>query len=178
MGLRYCAICEANVNVDPGGNCFGVVCGGTRVRFIKTDPRAVVPRYATDGSSGLDLVAIEVVPRPYGADVRTGICIELPEGYEAQVRPRSGLARRGWAAVLGTIDADYRGEIGVTLWAHGSHRRPFVAREGSWTWDDLPQPGDRVAQLVIAPVARVELVEADALEETGRGTRGFGSSGR
>ena len=135
------------------------------VRFVKTDPRAVVPAYATDGSVGLDLVAVEVTPRPYGADVRTGIAVELPEGYEAQVRPRSGLARRGWATVLGTIDSDYRGEIGVTLWR----------AEGA---GDMPQPGDRVAQLVIAPVVRARLVEAAELSETARGEGGFGSTGR
>ena len=153
-----------------------------RVRFIKTDPRAVVPDYATDGASGLDLVAIEVVPRPYGADVRTGIAIELPPGYEAQVRPRSGLARRGWAAVLGTVDQDYRGEIGVTLWRHGSACHVVncsgdLDRFEMWPGADVPQPGDRVAQLVIVPVSRVELVEAEGLTETARGARGFGSTG-
>jgi dUTP pyrophosphatase len=145
-----------------------------RVQFTKTDPRAVVPTYATDGASGLDLVALEVTPRPYGADVRTGIAIELPDGYEAQVRPRSGLARRGWAAVLGTIDSDYRGEIGVTLW-HAPWRLGGIMRT---LHEQMPRPGDRVAQLVIAPVSRVELVEAESLGETGRGAGGFGSTGR
>lgn len=155
-----------------------------RVRFVKLDPRAVVPAYATPGSVGLDLVAIEVTPRPYGADVRTGISVELPEGYEAQVRPRSGLARRGWAAVLGTVDADFRGEIGVTLWRA---RGVPVYLDGKTDPETLatlergcglPRVGDRVAQLVVAPIARVELVEAEALTETVRGARGFGSSGR
>jgi dUTP pyrophosphatase len=96
----------------------------------------------------------------------SGIAVEVPPGYEGQVRPRSGLARKfGVAAFVGTIDHDYRGEIGVTLVNHGSEAVVIG-------------PGDRIAQLVVAPVVRVELVEVAELGETVRGAGGFGSTGR
>jgi dUTP pyrophosphatase len=96
----------------------------------------------------------------------TGIAVEIPPGFEGQVRPRSGLARKlGVATFLGTIDHDYRGEIGVTLVNHGSEAVVIG-------------PGDRIAQLIIAPVVRVELVEVAELGETMRGASGFGSTGR
>jgi dUTP pyrophosphatase len=94
--------------------------------------------------------------------------IALPDGFEAQVRPRSGLAAKHGVTVLnapGTIDADYRGEIGVLLINHGSE--PFTVRRG-----------ERIAQMVIAPVARVELVASATLPDTDRGSGGFGSTGR
>jgi dUTP pyrophosphatase len=100
--------------------------------------------------------------------VPTGLAIELPEGYEGQVRPRSGLAARHGIALLnapGTIDADYRGEVQVILVNHG--QAPFAA-----------QRGERIAQLVVAPVARVEVVEVDDLSDTARGAGGFGSTGK
>lgn len=131
-----------------------------------------LPRYQTALSAGLDLhadVAQTLTIAP-GARVLvpTGIAIELPAGYEAQVRPRSGWALRDGVTLLnapGTIDADYRGEIRVLLINHGAE--PVVV-----------QRGERIAQLVVAPVARVELRELDALETTDRGAGGFGHTGR
>jgi len=100
--------------------------------------------------------------------VPTGLSIALPEGYEAQVRPRSGLAAKHGVTVLntpGTIDADYRGEIGVLLINHGAES--FTIRRG-----------ERIAQMIIAPVARAELVAVTELPSTARGSGGFGSTGR
>jgi dUTP pyrophosphatase len=131
-----------------------------------------LPAYATAGSAGLDLAAAvgeELVLEPGArAVVPTGIAIELPPGWEAQVRPRSGLAMRHGIVLPnapGTIDSDYRGEIRVILWNAGSE--PFVLKRG-----------DRIAQLVVAPVARAVWVEAEALGETARGDGGFGHTGR
>lgn len=126
--------------------------------------------YATAGSAGLDLRAAEGFTLKPGerALVPTGIAIALPQGFEAQVRPRSGLAVKHGVTVLnapGTIDADYRGEIMVPLINHGS--------------DDFAiARGDRIAQMVIAPVTIASLMEVDSLEETKRGSGGFGSSGQ
>jgi dUTP pyrophosphatase len=130
-----------------------------------------LPAYATPGSAGLDLPAAvkgELVLEP-GARTRvpTGFAIALPPGYEAQVRPRSGLAlRRGLVLpnAPGTVDSDYRGEIQVILMNAG--REPIEIRRG-----------DRIAQLVVAPVARAVLDEVAALPETARGAGGFGHTG-
>lgn len=132
-----------------------------------------VPEYATEQSAGLDLRSAladdEVVTiEPGGrALIPTGIQIALPPGYEAQVRPRSGLAIKHGITVLnapGTIDADFRGEVGVVLVNHGEKR--FEVRRG-----------DRIAQLVVAAFARVEWCEEHALGETARGEGGFGHTG-
>lgn len=132
-----------------------------------------LPAYQSDGAAGLDLVAAipadaRVVLDPGArALVPTGLTLQLPRGYEAQVRPRSGLALKHGVTVLntpGTIDADYRGEIGVILINHGG--APFEIERG-----------DRIAQLVIAPVTRVLLRRASELDETARGAGGFGSTG-
>jgi dUTP pyrophosphatase len=130
-----------------------------------------LPEYATALSAGLDLlaaVAAETVILPGGrALIPTGITIALPAGFEAQVRPRSGLALRHGVTVLnspGTIDADYRGEVGVILANLGTE--PFAVTRGL-----------RVAQLVIAPVARIAWEETATLPDTKRGTGGFGSTG-
>ena len=128
-----------------------------------------VPAYATADAAGLDLPAAEAVTLSPGgfASVPTGFEIELPRGYEAQVRPRSGLAARHGVTVLnspGTIDADYRGEIRVLLINHGPE--PFAVA-----------PGDRIAQLVVAPVCRVQVQLVDALSSTERGAGGFGHTG-
>ncbi len=130
-----------------------------------------LPAYATAGSSGLDLMASIAGPltiAPGGrARVPTGIKIALPEGFEAQVRPRSGLAHRHGVGVLnapGTIDADYRGEISVILVNLGAD--PFVVTRGM-----------RIAQLVVAPVARIAWRETAELPETARGADGYGSTG-
>ena len=131
-----------------------------------------LPRYATDGSAGLDLpaaVETSVVLAP-GERLRipTGFAIAVPAGYEAQIRPRSGLAARHGITIPnapGTIDSDYRGEIQVLLWNGGSE---------AVTVDR----GDRIAQLVVAPVVRAELVEVEELDETDRGAGGFGHTGK
>lgn len=129
-----------------------------------------LPAYATAGAAGLDLRAAAALTLKPGARalVPTGLAIALPEGFEAQVRPRSGLAVRNGVTVLnapGTIDADYRGEIQVPLINHG--QEDFVIARG-----------DRIAQMVIARVEQVDLVEVTALDGTARGGNGFGSSGR
>jgi dUTP pyrophosphatase len=128
-----------------------------------------LPEYATAQAAGLDLVAAaEVEIAPMGrAVVPTGLAVEIPDGYEGQVRPRSGLAARHGVTVLnapGTIDADYRGEVQVILINFGPDR--FVVSRGM-----------RVAQLVIAPFVQAALVEADALPTTARGAGGLGSTG-
>ena len=133
---------------------------------------AHLPTYQTEHSAGMDLVAcIEkpIVLQPHGrAVIPTGIAIALPEGYEAQIRGRSGLAAKFGvmpANGVGTIDADYRGEIGVILL--NTSEEPFTV-----------EPGMRVAQLVIARYERVEWIEVDDLDETERGAGGFGSTGK
>ena len=128
-----------------------------------------LPAYATDGAAGMDLLAAAALVIPPGgrALVPTGLCVALPPGWEMQVRPRSGLALKHGVTVLnapGTVDEDYRGEVGVILLNAGD--APFaVAR------------GDRVAQAVFAPVARVAWEEAESLDGTARGAGGFGSTG-
>ena len=133
-----------------------------------------LPAYQSAHAAGLDLVAAVpehaplVVPPGQHALVPTGLTIALPAGYEAQVRPRSGLAAKYGVTVLnapGTVDADYRGEIGVLLINHGG--KPFEIRRG-----------ERIAQLVPAPVLRADFVEASELSDTERGSGGFGSTGR
>ncbi|PZO79179.1 MAG: dUTP diphosphatase [Sphingomonas hengshuiensis] len=129
-----------------------------------------LPAYATAGAAGMDVVAAEDVDLPPGARhaVATGFAMAIPDGYEVQVRPRSGLALRHGITCLntpGTIDSDYRGEVKVILANLG--QEPFrVAR------------GERIAQLVPAPVLRATLDEVDVLDDTARGTGGFGSTGR
>lgn len=129
-----------------------------------------LPGYATAGSAGLDLCAaagpLSLAPAAR-ALVPTGLALALPAGFEAQIRPRSGLALRHGVTVLnapGTIDSDYRGEIGVVLVNLGA--AAFVVERGM-----------RIAQLVVAPVGRVRLVEREALPPGGRGGHGFGSTG-
>jgi len=131
-----------------------------------------LPRYASAAAAGVDLVAAISSPmllRPgERTAVPTGIALALPEGYEAQVRPRSGLALKHGIAVLnspGTIDADYRGEVQVIL-ANLGTEPVTIAR------------GERVAQLVVAPVARIAWEPVAALPESARGAQGFGSTGR
>jgi dUTP pyrophosphatase len=131
-----------------------------------------MPAYQTEGAAGLDLVAaipahVKIVIEPGARElIPTGLQLQLPRGYEAQVRPRSGLALKNGVTVLnapGTIDSDYRGEVGVILINHG--REPFVIERGA-----------RIAQLVVAPVTRIALVEA-SVDTTSRGAGGFGSTG-
>jgi len=125
------------------------------------------PAYQSAGASGIDLcAAVDVEISPRGTvKVETGVAIEIPNGFEGQIRPRSSLSVAGVWCHFGTIDSDYRGEISVVLTdALGLHRTIFR--------------GDRIAQLVIAPVERVELVRVEQLSETARGERGFGHTGR
>lgn len=133
---------------------------------------AILPCYMSDAAAGLDLAAALDGPLTLAPGARalvpTGIAAAIPRGYEGQVRPRSGLAAKHGVTCLntpGTIDADYRGEIKVILVNHG--QVPFVIAHG-----------ERIAQLVIAPVVRAEISEVDALPETARGENGFGSTGK
>jgi len=128
-----------------------------------------LPAYETAGAAGMDLRAAEHVTLKPGARhlVPTGLSIALPEGFEAQVRPRSGLAVKHGVSVLnspGTIDCDYRGEVKVPLINHGQD-------------DFVIARGDRIAQMVVAPVTRISWAESEQLDETVRGSGGFGSSG-
>ncbi|KPF94764.1 deoxyuridine 5'-triphosphate nucleotidohydrolase [Rhodopseudomonas sp. AAP120] len=133
-----------------------------------------LPSYQTAHAAGLDLCAAISAEAPLvmapgrSVLVPTGLSIALPPNYEAQVRPRSGLAAKFGVTVLnapGTIDADYRGEVAVLLINHGAE--PFTIRRG-----------ERIAQMVIAPVVRAELIRVETLTETDRGVGGFGSTGR
>ena len=130
-----------------------------------------LPAYATDGAAGLDLLAAVTEPLTLQPGERklvpTGLSIAVPPGFEAQVRPRSGLALKSGVTVLnapGTVDADYRGEVGVILINHGD--QPFTVNRG-----------ERIAQMVIAAYSRAEWVPVAALPETQRGAGGFGSTG-
>jgi dUTP pyrophosphatase len=144
------------------------------IRQLPHGEGLALPAYQSAHAAGLDLLAavpedapMILAPGKY-ALVPTGLTIALPPGYEAQVRPRSGLAAKHGVTVLnapGTVDADYRGEIGVLLINHGE--APFPIRRG-----------ERIAQLVIATVVRAELVPAASLAATDRGSGGFGSTGR
>jgi len=148
---------------------------GVAVQIVRTESNARVPAYMSAGAAGLDLCAclpVDVVERSIAPGQRllvgTGLAFALPQGYEAQVRPRSGLALKHGVTVLnspGTIDCDYRGEVKVLLVNHGEE--PFVVRSG-----------ERIAQLVIAPVVQARLVEVDQLDSTERGAGGYGSTGR
>lgn len=142
-----------------------------KVRRASGDDRSL-PRYQTDGAAGMDLhaaidYAILLAPGERRA-IPTGLILEIPSGYEGQIRPRSGLALKHGVTVLnapGTIDSDYRGEVAVILINHGTE--PFTIERG-----------DRVAQIVFAPVVRAELVETSETSETHRGIGGFGSTGK
>ena len=132
-----------------------------------------LPRYETPGSAGMDLRAalpedapVTLAPGQWQL-IPTGLAIALPEGYEAQIRPRSGLAAKHAISCVntpGTVDSDYRGEIRVNLINHG--REPFTI-----------QSGERIAQMIIAPVIQAVWDEVDSLDETERGSGGFGSTG-
>lgn len=130
-----------------------------------------LPRYMSEHAAGMDLFAAvsqeEIIQPSQRMRIPTGLFVALPEGFEAQVRPRSGLAfKEGMTLVNapGTIDADYRGEIGVLMINHG--QEPFTVRRG-----------DRIAQMVIAPVSRAEWIETEVLPETQRSSGGFGHTG-
>lgn len=139
-----------------------------KVKLLR--PGARLPVRATPGSSGYDLYAcIEGGSLDLGPDVTlvpAGIAIEATEGYDVQVRPRSGLARQGVMVAYGTIDADYRGEVLVSMYTFGS-LRSYTVRDG-----------DRIAQLVISRLASVELMQVEELSPSGRESGGHGSTGR
>ncbi len=145
--------------------------GSIQVRVMRKTDEAL-PAYETMQSAGMDLradlqAAISLAPGER-ALIPTGLYIEIPEGYEGQVRPRSGLALKRGLTVLnapGTIDADYRGEVGVIL-VNLSQQEQIVEK------------GERIAQLLFAPVTRGEWVEVEALRDTERGSGGFGSTGK
>ena len=139
------------------------------LRFRKIHPDAVLPSYAHPSDAGMDVRSVEDLTLAPGkrALVHTGLVMLLPPQYEAQVRPRSGLALKNGVTVLnspGTIDSGYRGEVGVILINLGDV--DFTVRKG-----------DKVAQLVIAPVTQPDVVEVSEIDETDRGAGGFGSTG-
>ena len=140
-----------------------------RIEVIRADPSLALPVYAREGDAGLDLAAATAVTLPPSGRqlVPTGLRMAIPDGYAGLVLPRSGLALRAGVTVLnapGLIDSGYRGEIGVLLVNHGTEA-VTIGR------------GERIAQLVIQPVARAQLVEVRELPESGRGEGGFGSTG-
>lgn len=139
------------------------------IKFKRLHPKAILPARATDGAAGYDLFAVGhdyIAPGETKLAV-SGWAIELPEGWECQVRSRSGMAGRGVTVANGpgTIDSDYRGEVGALL----------TVAMGHGGYGD--GPGDRIAQLVFKKVPKVELVEVETLSETTRGARGYGSTG-
>lgn len=143
---------------------------GVAIKRLPHGEGLPLPAYETAGAAGMDLRAAEALTLPPGARclMPTGLAIALPEGFEAQVRPRSGLAVKHGVTVLnapGTIDCDYRGEVKVPLINLGQEN--FVIARG-----------DRIAQMVIAPVTRIGWIETEHLDDTARGAGGFGSSGR
>lgn len=153
-----------------------------RLGFKKLDPRAILPRYAHVGDAGMDVFALDDVTLPLNAAtmVHTGIAAEIPEGYEIQVRPRSGLATKGvtvWNSP-GTVDSNYRGEICVILMFLSNRLVVTSDNEDPHVNSYQIQSGDRIAQLVLAPVTEAEPYEVQELSATDRGTGGFGSTGR
>jgi len=142
-----------------------------QVNVKKLHPNAIVPAYMTEHAAGMDLCTVIEDPAVLAPGERallpTGLAMEIPPGYEGQVRPRSGLALKKGVALVnspGTIDADYRGEIGIIIINHGTEPVKIM-------------PGDRIAQLIIAPVSRAALVEVDDLNDTARNSGGFGHTG-
>ena len=142
-----------------------------QVKVKKLHPQAVIPGYMTEHAAGMDLCTVIDAPVILAPGERallpTGLAMEIPPGYEGQVRPRSGLALKKGIALVnspGTIDADYRGEIGIIIINHGSEDVEFL-------------PGDRIAQLIIAPVTQATLVEANDLDDSVRSSGGFGHTG-
>lgn len=139
------------------------------IYFKKLNPQAIVPSRATELSSGLDLCSLSKADVSYGSvtEIHTGLALELDHGWEGQVRPRSGLARKHGITVVntpGTVDSDYRGELIVLL---------TKLTPGNYTIS----PKERIAQLVISQVAYPKIIVLNELSETDRGVNGFGSSG-
>ena len=143
-----------------------------KVLVKRLDAKVKIPEYKTSGSSGMDLMAfvensIKIAPNTLEL-IPTGLSIAIPEELEIQIRPRSGLAAKSSISVLntpGTVDSDYRGELKIILFNHGN--KDFIVNNN-----------DRVAQMVLMPVIKMELEEVDQLPETIRGSGGFGSTGK
>ena len=143
-----------------------------KVLIKKLSPAVQLPAYKTNGASGMDLMAF--IEKPINLEpgksclVPTGLSVAFPENYEIQIRPRSGLALKNNISVLntpGTIDSDYRGEIKIILFNHGNEN--FIINNN-----------DRIAQMVLTPIVKMELEETNKLPETIRGKGGFGSTGK
>ena len=143
-----------------------------KVLVKKLDPRVQLPSYKTKGSSGMDLMAfvdnpIKIAPKT-SALIPTGISLALPNDVEIQIRPRSGLAAKSNVSVLntpGTIDSDYRGELKIILFNHGVEE--FIVKNK-----------DRIAQMILMPVLKIDFEEVDSLPDSIRGSGGFGSTGK
>ena len=143
-----------------------------RVLIKKLDPKVTLPSYKTKGASGMDLMAFvkeKIVIKPQtSALIPTGLSVAFSEDYEIQIRPRSGLAAKNNISVLntpGTIDSDYRGELKIIIFNHSNH-------------DFVVENNDRIAHMVLSPIAKMELEEANELPKTLRGEGGFGSTGK
>ena len=143
-----------------------------KILIKKTSKEVITPKYKTDGSSGVDLSAFldkEVVIKPNSSElIPTGLQVAIPEEFEIQIRPRSGLAAKESIGVLnspGTIDSDYRGELKIILFNHSN--KDFIINNG-----------DRIAQMVLVPILKMEFEEVDSLPSTVRGQGGFGSTGK
>ena len=143
-----------------------------KILIKKTNKEVITPKYKTDGSSGVDLSAFldkEVVIKPNSSElITTGLQVAIPEEFEIQIRPRSGLAAKESIGVLnspGTIDSDCRGELKIILFNHGKE-------------DFIINNGDRIAQMVLVPIIKMEFEEVDNLPDTVRGQGGFGSTGK
>ena len=143
-----------------------------KILIKKTNKEVITPKYKTDGSSGVDLSAFiekKVVIKPNSSElIPTGLQVAIPEELEIQIRPRSGLAAKKSIGVLnspGTIDSDYRGELKIILFNHSN--KDFIINNG-----------DRIAQMVLVPIFKMEFEEVDSLPNTVRGQGGFGSTGK
>ena len=143
-----------------------------KILIKKTNKEVTTPKYKTDGSSGVDLSAFlekKVVIKPNSSElIPTGLQVAIPEELEIQIRPRSGLAAKESIGVLnspGTIDSDYRGELKIILFNHSN--KDFIINNG-----------DRIAQMVLVPILKMEFEEVDSLPDTVRGQAGFGSTGK
>ena len=143
-----------------------------KVLIKKLDPSVKIPSYKTVGASGMDIMAFIqkpiIIKSNTSSIIPTGLCVAFSQEYEIQIRPRSGLAAKNNISVLntpGTIDSDYRGEIKVILYNHGNN-------------DFTVNNSDRIAQMILTPVIKVELEETNNLPETIRGEGGFGSTGK
>ena len=159
-----------------------------KLAFKKLHPDAKIPSYAHEGDAGMDVRALEdtTIPLHIPTLVRTGIAAEIPDGYEIQVRSRSGLALKGVQVynAPGTVDSKYRGEIGVILMyinreVETEDREDGHPSPSGWIKTHYAvKAGDKIAQLVLAPVTTADISETEELSETDRGTNGFGSTGR